>query len=100
MSANSGIQWTDATWPIVQGCDPYSPGCVSCYAIKELWRLAHNPNPTIAAPVKGLTEKHVNAAGETVLRFTPGAIALRRDRLDWPLRWQKPHMIFVPSHGD
>lgn len=98
MSDKTGIEWTDATWPIVQGCDPVSPGCVHCYVVPLLWRLAHNPNPKIAAPLQGLTEKHITRAGE-FLRFT-GKLALREDRLDWPLLWKRPRMIFVPSHGD
>lgn len=99
MSDKSAIEWTDATWPIVQGCDPLSQGCVHCYAVPLLYRLSHNPNKTISVPLQGLTEKHVNAAGETILRFT-GKLALREDRLTWPLGWKKPRMIFVPSHGD
>lgn len=99
MGDRSKIEWTDATWPIVQGCDPVSQGCVRCYAVPLLHRLAHNPNQTISAPLHGLVEKHVNAAGETILRFT-GKLALREDRLGWPLGWKKPRMIFVPSHGD
>lgn len=99
MSDKSAIEWTDATWPIVQGCDPVSQGCVFCYAVPLLWRMAHNPNEKISAPLQGLVEQHTNAAGETILRFT-GKLALREDRLDWPLKWKTPRMIFVPSHGD
>jgi protein gp37 len=99
MAEHSDIEWTGATWPIVQGCDPVSQGCVRCYAVPLLWRMAHNPNPKISGPLQGVTEKHVNASGETILRFT-GKIALRHDRLTWPLRWKKPLRIFVPSHGD
>lgn len=99
MAEHSDIQWTDATWPIVQGCDPYSPGCANCYVPKELIRMAGNPNPKISGPVQGLAERYVNATGQSRLRFT-GKIALRHDRLDWPLTWKKPQMIFVPSHGD
>ena len=99
MADKSAIEWTDATWPIVQGCDPVSQGCVHCYAVPLLWRLMHNPDPRISAPLKGLVEQHTNAAGETILRFT-GNLALREDRLDWPLTWKRPRHIFVPSHGD
>lgn len=99
MADNSNIEWTDATWTIVQGCDPYSQGCVGCYAVPLLWRMAHNPDPKISAPLQGLVEKHINRAGVTILRFT-GKLALREDRLSWPLDWKTPRMIFVPSHGD
>jgi protein gp37 len=98
MSDKSGIEWTDATWTVVQGCDPVSPGCEHCYVPRLLRRLEANPNPKAAAP-RGLVEAHTNAAGKTRLRFT-GEVALREDRLTWPLQWRAPRMIFVPSHGD
>jgi len=99
MAATSLIEWTDATWPIVQGCDPVSQGCVGCYAVPLLWRMMHNPNPKISGPLQGIVEKHINADGKAILRFT-GAIAERNDRLTWPFQWRQPRKIFVPSHGD
>lgn len=91
MGDKSEIEWTDATWPIVQGCWPKSPGCANCYAPAQLWRQAHNPNPKVSLPVVGLVDDRGH--------FT-GRVALREDRLDWPLRWTRPRMIFVPSLGD
>ena len=32
MGAKSAIEWTDATWNPVTGCDKISPGCSHCYA--------------------------------------------------------------------
>ena len=32
MSANSHIEWTDATWNPIRGCTKISPGCTHCYA--------------------------------------------------------------------
>jgi protein gp37 len=32
MSAQSKIEWTDATWNPVRGCTKISPGCGHCYA--------------------------------------------------------------------
>jgi protein gp37 len=94
MAANSKIEWTDATWPVVQGCDYESPGCSNCYAAPLLWRMMHHPNPKISTPLAGLVE----ARGDK--RVWTGKIALREDRLSWPLTLREPHMIFVPSHGD
>lgn len=99
MGEKTGIEWCNSTWPIVQGCDPVSQGCVNCYAVPLLHRLAWNPNPTISAPLKGLVEWYEPRGGNGFLRFT-GKLALREDRLDWPLKWKTPRMIFVPSHGD
>jgi three-Cys-motif partner protein len=36
MSANSKIEWTDATWNPVRGCTKISPGCKNCYANASL----------------------------------------------------------------
>ncbi|MCB1502408.1 MAG: phage Gp37/Gp68 family protein [Bauldia sp.] len=94
MADRTAIEWTDATWPIVQGCDPVTHGCTHCYVPSILWRHAHNPDPKISTPVVGLAEKHKGK-----VRFT-GKVALREDRLDWPLRWRRSRRIFVPSHGD
>lgn len=95
MADGTGIEWTDATWPIVQGCDYESPGCAHCYVPRTLWRLMHNPNPVISGPIAGLVRKHDNG-----MPIFTGRLALREDRLDWPLHWKKPRRIFVPSHGD
>jgi protein gp37 len=94
MGERSKIEWCDSTWPVVQGCDPVSPGCTNCYAVPLVHRLAWNTNPKISAPIKGVVEHHKDR-----LRFT-GKVALREDRMDWPLKWKKGRMIFVPSHGD
>ena len=44
MAYPTGIEWTDATWNPIGGCDLASPGCINCYA-QELagTRLAHLP---------------------------------------------------------
>lgn len=93
MAEKTGIGWTDATWPVVEGCDYDSPGCTNCYAPGVIWRLAHNPNPKVSGPLQGLVEKR----GTTPI--WTGKIALRYDRLEWPLEW-KACRIFVPSLGD
>lgn len=94
MAQSSEIEWCDATFPVVQGCDYDSPGCIHCYAVGLIWRQMHHPNPKISGPVQGLVESR-----DGKLVWT-GKIALRKDRLDWPRRWKKPLKIFIPSHGD
>ena len=32
MSQTSKIEWTDATWNPIRGCQKISPGCKNCYA--------------------------------------------------------------------
>jgi protein gp37 len=75
----SAIEWTEATWNPVTGCSKVSPGCAHCYAetFAERWR-----------GVRG----HPYEQG-FALRIWP-------ERLDVPLRWKRPRMIFVNSMSD
>lgn len=79
MPDGSAIEWTEATWNPVTGCDEVSPGCAHCYAktFAERWR-----------GVPG----HPYEQGFD-LRFWP-------ERLDQPLKWKRPRMIFVNSMSD
>jgi protein gp37 len=79
MSDSTGIEWTDATWNPLRGCNKISPGCKHCYAetFAERWR-----------GVAG----HAYERGFD-LREVP-------ELLDQPLRWQRPRMIFTNSMSD
>jgi protein gp37 len=79
MSEKSKIEWTDSTWNPVTGCNKVSPGCKHCYAetFAERWR-----------GIPG----HPYEQGFD-LRLWP-------DRLEMPLAWKKPRMIFVNSMSD
>ncbi len=90
MSDGSGIEWTDATWNVVIGCDKVSPGCDNCYAIRTAHRMQANPNPKVSLPYAG-----TEADGEWT-----GRVNLVSDRLDLPLRWRKPRRIFVNAQSD
>jgi protein gp37 len=79
MSANSAIEWTDATWNPVRGCTKISPGCKHCYAEVFAERFRG---------VKG----HPYERGFD-LQVVP-------HKLGEPLRWHKPKMIFVNSMSD
>ena len=73
------IEWTDKSWNTCTGCQPISPGCANCYAkvFAERWRGVPN-HP-----------------------FTNGFdFELREHRLEDPLHWRKPSMIFVGSMTD
>ena len=86
MGDKSGIEWTEATWNPVTGCSKVSPGCAHCYAeTLALTRLAGKPG------YPGLPWTPENAEANVVLR---------PDRLDQPLRWKRPRMIFVNSMSD
>jgi len=85
MSGPTPIEWTDATWPIVAGCAPASPGCDHCYAARNTSGRLRNL-PAYAGLATGGT-------------FT-GEIRLLPERLGWPLRQRKPRRIFVCSQSD
>lgn len=73
MASSSKIEWTEATWNPVTGCDKVSPGCSNCYAERIASRF-HQP-------------------------FL-GAVELHPDRVDAPFRWRKPRRVFVNSVSD
>lgn len=77
MADKTGIEWTDATWNPVTGCDKVSPGCDHCYAES----VAHRFAGTKAYP-DGF------------------AVTLRPERLAQPIRWARPRRIFVNSMSD
>ena len=79
MAQATEIEWTDATWNPVTGCTKIGPGCDNCYASRfaERWR--------------GI-EGHPYKQGFD-LRLWP-------NRVDQPIRWRKPRLIFVNSMSD
>jgi protein gp37 len=79
MSAESSIEWTDATWNPVRGCTKVSDGCKHCYA------------ETFAERFRGV-KRHPYEQGFD-LRLVP-------EKLAEPLRWRNPKMIFVNSMSD
>ena len=94
MSDNTAIEWSDASWNPVLGCDRVSPGCDRCYAIVQARIRAGNPNPKVAAAFGGLT---MQAEGRT---DWTGRVNLLPERLEQPLRWRKHRKIFVNSLAD
>ncbi len=77
--AETKIEWTDATWNPLTGCDKISPGCKNCYAEKMALRLQ-----------KMGQSNYANGF----------ALTLQPHMLEHPLRWKKPRMIFVNSMSD
>jgi protein gp37 len=79
MATGSSIEWTEATWNPVTGCDKISPGCKHCYAERMAKRL--------------------KAMGQANYRngFT---LTLQPHMLELPIRWKKPMTIFVNSMSD
>ena len=79
MSDNSSIEWTEATWNPVTGCTKVSPGCAHCYA------------ETFAERFRGV-RGHPYERGFD--------LQLRPERLNQPLEWKRPRLIFVNSMSD
>jgi len=79
MAEHSSIEWTDATWNPVTGCAKVSPGCKHCYA------------ETFAERFRGVPGHPYEQGFD--LKLWP-------DRIELPLAWKSPRMIFVNSMSD
>jgi protein gp37 len=79
MADNSKIEWTQASWNPTTGCDKVSPGCAHCYAetFAERWR--------------GVPDHPYRQGFD---------LTLWPQRLDIPLRWRRPRLVFVNSMSD
>jgi protein gp37 len=89
MSANSTIEWTDATWNPVRGCSRVSEGCRNCYAEGIAVRFS---GPGM--PFEGLAVRTTQGPKWT------GKVRTVPELLELPLRWRKPRRIFVNSMSD
>jgi len=81
MGDKTGIEWTDATWNPVTGCDKVSPGCDHCYA------------ETLAERFRGTPGHHFEHGFD---------VQLRPNMLELPLskKWEEPRRVFVNSMSD
>lgn len=79
MSQRSSIEWTEATWNPVTGCTKVSTGCDRCYA------------ETFAERFRGVSGHPYEQGFD--LRFWP-------ERLEQPLAWRRPRVVFVNSMSD
>lgn len=77
--AQSRIEWTQATWNPVTGCNKISPGCKHCYAERMAKRL--------------------QAMGQS--NYANGfEVTLHEHMLERPFAWKQPKLIFVNSMSD
>lgn len=90
----TSIEWTDYSWPVVNGCRRKSAGCGTgraggCYAERlAATRLKHTDRYRGLAV---MTDKGPQWTGET---------RLIEKELEMPLRLRKPSRIFVADMGD
>jgi protein gp37 len=79
MAQKSKIEWTHSTWNPITGCTKISEGCTNCYAESMARRLCAMGQ-----------KKYKNGFNLT----------LHPDCLEEPLKFKKPHLIFVCSMSD
>jgi protein gp37 len=68
------IEWTNETWNPITGCTKISAGCKHCYA-------------------EGVAKRFWGDRKFSDVQFHP-------ERLEQPLKWKKPRMVFVNSMSD
>lgn len=76
-----GKFWTDA-WSLVEGCTPVSPGCAHCWLAAMEHRFGRHADRDCLVDIKGV--------------FT-GAIRIKEDRLEIPIRARKPRVYAIWS---
>jgi protein gp37 len=88
MANRSGIEWTDATWNPVTGCDRVSEGCVNCYAL------------ALARRLKAMGNRRYQMDGNPKSSGPGFGLTLHEDVLALPLTWRSPRFVFVNSMSD
>jgi protein gp37 len=90
MAGPSEIEWTDATWNPLAGCEMVSPGCTNCYAMRMAARLQAMGMPKYAGTTRKSGQRHV----------WTGKVNFDTDGLATPLMWKTSKRIFVNSMSD
>ncbi len=85
MATRTGIEWTETTWNPTTGCRKVSPGCDNCYAA------------TLAKRLKAMGNRRYQNDGPDGPGF---GLTLHHDKVEEPLSWRKPRMVFVNSMSD
>jgi protein gp37 len=84
----SAIEWTEATWNPVTGCDRVSPGCDHCYAM------------TLAKRLKAMGSEKYQNDGDPRTSGPGFGVTVHPQTLDEPYRWHNPRVVFVNSMSD
>jgi protein gp37 len=88
MADKSAIEWTEATWNPVTGCDRVSAGCDHCYAL------------TLAARLKAMGQPKYQRDGDPRTSGPGFGVTMHPAELEIPRRWRRPRVIFVNSMSD
>lgn len=85
----SKIEWTETTWNPVIGCSRVSRECINCYAET----MAHR----FSGP--GQYAHGLTVVGKNGPRWS-GVVRSRPEKLNEPIRWRRPRVVFVNSMSD
>lgn len=88
VSTNSKIEWTEATWNPVTGCDRIAAGCDNCYALALSKRL------------KAMGAEKYQNDGSPVTSGPGFGVTLHPQALRQPYGWKAPKVVFVNSMSD
>lgn len=88
MALNSRIEWTEATWNPVTGCDRISAGCDNCYAM------------TLSKRLKAMGAVKYQNDGNPVTSGPGFGVTVHPAALEQPYRWRTPKVVFVNSMSD
>jgi protein gp37 len=88
MADRSAIEWTEATWNPVTGCDRVSTGCEHCYAM------------TLAKRLKAMGSAKYQNDGDPRTSGPGFDVTIHPQALDEPHRWRNPRTVFVNSMSD
>ncbi|MCP2275210.1 DUF5131 family protein [Nocardia amikacinitolerans] len=88
MADKSRIEWTEATWNPVTGCDRVSLGCDHCYAM------------TLAKRLKSMGAEKYQNDGDPRTSGPGFGVTIHPSALDIPSRWRQPRVVFVNSMSD
>lgn len=88
MADRSAIEWTEATWNPVTGCDRVSAGCDHCYAM------------TLAKRLKAMRSEKYQNDGDPRTSGPGFGVTMHPQALDEPRRWRQPRTVFVNSMSD
>ncbi|MEO5318127.1 phage Gp37/Gp68 family protein [Arthrobacter sp. CC3] len=88
MSAKSQIEWTEATWNPVTGCDRVAAGCDNCYALALSKRL------------KAMGAEKYQNDGSPITSGPGFGVTIHPQALRQPYSWKAPKVVFVNSMSD
>jgi protein gp37 len=88
MADRSAIEWTEATWNPVTGCDKISAGCDNCYALALSKRL------------KAMGVEKYQNDGDPRTSGPGFGVTVHPAALEQPKRWRSPRVVFVNSMSD